>query len=237
MIETIEAMLPSSSIDISTALMIISICAIVDILSPGVLAVTAYLLLNQPNQLSSRLLVFLFITQLCYFIAGLSLYYGGDSLLKRIEQISEFDFINWFYILFGAVLVLISFIKPKDATKKRLLSFIPKKTTSKGMVVLGIIVFLIEFVTALPYFYSILLIDHLTIDPPSSILILIGYNLIMVLPSLLLLGVNIVFKEKLQQLLNQIRLKLNEAPISSLLVAIGVIGAVFFNIGLRGIIN
>ena len=237
MIETIEALMPSSSLDISSALMIISLCALIDILSPGVLTVTAYLLLTQPNQLSSRLFVFLFITQLGYFITGLLLYFGGNSLLKRIEQLSQFDFINWFYILLGAVLVLISFSKPKETTKKRLISFIPKNTTIKGMIILGIIVFLIEFVTALPYFYSIFLMYHQTIETTPAILIIIGYNLVMVLPSLLLLGVNIIFKERLQQFLIKIRSKLNEAPISSLLVATGVIGAVFFNIGLRGILN
>lgn len=237
MIETIEALMPSSSLDISSALMIISLCALIDILSPGVLTVTAYLLLTQPNQLSSRLFVFLFITQLGYFITGLLLYFGGNSLLKRIEQLSQFDFINWFYILLGAVLVLISFSKPKETTKKRLISFIPKNTTIKGMIILGIIVFLIEFVTALPYFYSIFLMNHQTIETTPAILIIIGYNLVMVLPSLLLLGVNIIFKERSQQFLIKIRSKLNEAPISSLLVATGVIGAVFFNIGLRGILN
>lgn len=237
MIETIEALMPSSSLDISSALLIISLCALIDILSPGVLTVTAYLLLTQPNQLSSRLFVFLFITQLGYFITGLLLYFGGNSLLKRIEQLSQFDFINWFYTLLGAVLVLISFSKPKETTKKRLISFIPKNTTIKGMIILGIIVFLIEFVTALPYFYSIFLMNHQTIETTPAILIIIGYNLVMVLPSLLLLGVNIIFKERLQQFLIKIRSKLNEAPISSLLVATGVIGAVFFNIGLRGILN
>lgn len=237
MIETIEALMPSSSLDISSALMIISLCALIDILSPGVLTVTAYLLLTQPNQLSSRLFVFLFITQLGYFITGLLLYFGGNSLLKRIEQLSQFDFINWFYILLGAVLVLISFSKPKETTKKRLISFIPKNTIIKGMIILGIIVFLIEFVTALPYFYSIFLMNHQTIETTPAILMIIGYNLVMVLPSLLLLGVNIIFKERLQQFLVKMRSKLNEAPISSLLVATGVIGAVFFNIGLRGILN
>jgi hypothetical protein len=228
LIETIEALMPSSSLDISSALLIISLCALIDILSPGVLTVTAYLLLTQPNQLSSRLFVFLFITQLGYFITGLLLYFGGNSLLKRIEQLSQFDFINWFYILLGAVLVLISFSKPKETTKKRLISFIPKNTTIKGMIILGIIVFLIEFVTALPYFYSIFLMNHQTIETTPAILIIIGYNLVMVLPSLLLLGVNVIFKERLQQFLIKIRSKLNEAPISSLLVATGVIGAVFF---------
>jgi len=237
LIETLEAMMPPSSIGTSVALMIIAICALVDILSPGVLAVTGYLLLTQPNQLSSRLFVFLLIIQLGYFIIGLLLYFGGDALLEWIEQLSKFDFINWFYTFIGTLLVLVSFIKPKNNTKERLTRWIPRQTTIRGMIILAIFVFLIEFLTALPYLYSILLMNHLNIEPPSSIFIIIGYNLVMVLPSLLLLGINILLKEKLQRFLNKMKSKLNEVPISSLLVAIGVVGAVFFNIGLRGILN
>ncbi len=229
--------MPSSSIDISVALLIISICALVDILSPGVLAITGYLLLTQPNQLSSRLFVFLLVIQLGYFIIGLLLYFGGDTLLELIEQLSEFDFINWFYTVTGTLLVLVSFIKPKESTIERLTSWIPRQTTIKGIIILGIIVFLIEFVTALPYFYSIFLLNHLSINSFSSIFVIIGYNFVMVLPSLLLLGISIVFKDKLQHFLRNIKTKLNEAPISSVLVAIGVVGAVFFNIGIRGILN
>ncbi|WP_077318131.1 GAP family protein [Virgibacillus proomii] len=237
MIEIIETMMPSSSIDISVALLIISICALVDILSPGVLAITGYLLLTQPNQLSSRLFVFLLVIQLGYFMIGLFLYFGGDTLLELIEQLSEFDFINWFYTVTGTLLVLVSFIKPKESTIERFTSWIPRQTTIKGIIILGIIVFLIEFVTALPYFYSIFLLNHLSINSFSSIFVIIGYNLVMVLPSLLLLGISIVFKDKLQHFLRNIKTKLNEAPISSVLVAIGVVGAVFFNIGIRGILN
>ncbi|MCU9602123.1 GAP family protein [Pallidibacillus thermolactis] len=237
MIEIIETMMPSSSIDISVALLIISICALVDILSPGVLAITGYLLLTQPNQLSSRLFVFLFVIQLGYFMIGILLYFGGDTLLGLIENLSEFDFINWFYTVTGTLLVLVSFIKPKESTIERLTSWIPRQTTIKGIIILGIIVFLIEFVTALPYFYSIFLLNHLSINSFSSIFVIIGYNFVMVLPSLLLLGISIVFKDKLQHFLRNIKTKLNEAPISSVLVAIGVVGAVFFNIGIRGILN
>lgn len=233
----IETMMPSSSIDFSVALMIISICALIDILSPGVLGVTGYLLLTQPNQLPSRLFVFIFIVQLGYFITGLLLYFGGETLLKLIEQISEFDFINWFYTVSGAILVVISFIKPSENSIQRITSWIPRQTTIRGMVVLGIIIFLTEFVTALPYFYSISLMNHLAMKPASSVLIMIGYNIVMVLPSLLLLGINILFKEKLQSFLNKIRSKLNELPITSIIGAVGLVGVVFFNIGIRGILN
>lgn len=237
MIEMIEAMMPSPTIDISFIIFIISVCAFVDILSPGVLGVTGYLLLTQPNQLTSRLLVFLFVTQFGYFITGLAIFIGGNSILKKIEQFSQFDVMNWFYVIFGTVLVLISFVKPKEDTKERFLSWIPQQTSLKGMVLLGIVVFLFEFVTALPYFYSLFLLNHISMETIPSILLIIGYNIIMVLPSLLLLGVNKLFKKKVQKALNKIRSKLKEAPVSSILIAIGVVGAVFFNIGLRGIIN
>lgn len=237
LIEIIETMMPSSSIDLPVALIIISICAVIDVLSPGVLAVTGYLLLTQPNQLSSRLFVFLLVIQSGYFMIGLLLYFGGDTLLDLIDQLSSFDVINWLYTVIGTLLVLISFIKPKESTKDRLTSWIPRQTSIKGMIILGIIVFLIEFITALPYFYSIFLLNHLTINQASSVFIILGYNLVMVFPSLLLLGINMVLRNKLQHFLNNIKSKLNEAPVSSLLVAIGLVGAVFFNIGIRGILN
>ena len=154
---------------------------------------------------------------------GLLLYFGGDTLLGFINSLSKFDFINWFYTVTGTLLVLVSFIKPKENTIERLTSWIPRQTTIRGIIILGIIVFLIEFVTALPYFYSIFLLNHLPINSFSSIFVIIGYNLVMVLPSLLLLGISIVFKDKLQHFLKNIKTKLNEAPISSLLVAIGVV--------------
>lgn len=237
LIETMEALMPSSTIDFSAIVIIIAICAVIDILSPGVLAVTGYLLLTHSNQFNSRLLVFLFTSQLSYFVLGLLLYFGGITLLKGMEKLAEFDLMNWFYLVAGTVLVLFSFSKPKEKTKQRVLSRIPRQTTVKGMVILGVIVFLIEFVTALPYFYSVFLMNHLEMKPLPSVLMIIGYNLMMVLPSLLLLGINIVFKAKLQQFLHNIRKKLNSAPFSSILTAMGVVGAVFFNIGLRGILN
>src|SRR5690625_6209427 len=103
-------MMPSSSIDMSVALLIISICALIDILSPGVLAITGYLLLTQPNQLASRLLVFLIVIQLGYFIIGLLLYFGVDRLLGFINCFSKFDFINCFYTVLVTLIDLVFFI-------------------------------------------------------------------------------------------------------------------------------
>src|SRR5690625_7893160 len=125
---------------------------------------------------------------------GLLLYFGGDQLLRLINSLSKFNFINWFYTVTGTLLVLVSFIKPKENTIERLTSWIPRQTTIKGIIILGVIVFLIEFITALPYFYSIFLLNHLTITSISSIFVIIGYNFIILLLSLLLIVFIIVLK-------------------------------------------
>ncbi|CAH0120316.1 hypothetical protein PAE9249_02835 [Paenibacillus sp. CECT 9249] len=49
MIEIIESLIPAN-IDFTTALLIIVLCAVIDILSPGVLAITAYILLIQKKK-------------------------------------------------------------------------------------------------------------------------------------------------------------------------------------------
>src|SRR5690625_7764564 len=74
-----------------------------------------------------------------YFMIGLVLYFGGDTLLGLINSLTEFDFINWFYTVTGTLLVLVSFIKPKENTIERLTSWIPRQTTIKGIIILGVI--------------------------------------------------------------------------------------------------
>src|SRR5699024_12594501 len=98
------------------------------------------------------------------------------------------------------------------------MSFNHRHTNIKLIFFLCVIVFLIEFITALPYFYSIFLLNHLSIPSISSIVVIIGYNLVMVLPSLLLIGISIVFIDKLQYFLDIIKTKLNDAEISLLLL-------------------
>src|SRR5690625_6378544 len=105
------------------------------------------------------------------------------------------------------------------------------------MIILGIIVFAIDFTTALPYFYSILLMDGLAFNIDLSISILLGYNVLMVLPSILLLFIFILFKGWVQNKLEKLRTLLIKAPLSSILVGVAVIGAILFNIGIRGILS
>lgn len=236
MLEIIESLIPAN-IDFTTALLIIVLCAFIDILSPGVLAITAYILLIQRGKLASRLMFFLISTQFCYFIMGILVYLGVGPILGIIESMANNQISSWFYTILGVAFVLISFYNPKKGMESRFLEWLPTQVSIRGMIILGIIVFAIEFTTALPYFYSILLMDGLAFHTGLSIGILLGYNAIMVLPSILLLIVFILCKNWIMNQLEQLRSKLVKAPLSSVLVGVAVIGAILFNIGIRGVLS
>lgn len=230
----VDAIVPPH-LDFEAALLVIMLCAFIDILSPGVLGVTGYLLLIHKDNLASRLAIFLLTTQLCFLMLGIVFHLGVDSIFHFIEGLESNQMASWFYTIVGVSLVLISFYKPKKGMESRFWSRLPKQVSLRAMVVLGIIVFLIEFSTALPYFYSILLMDRLSFGPVLSISILLGYNALMVLPSILLLAIHFFFRKWVHHTLDKIRAKLLAAPLSTVLTAIGVIGVVLFNIGIRGI--
>src|SRR5690606_27383943 len=126
--------------------------------------------------------------------------------------------------------------KPKKGMESRFLEWLPTQVSVSAMIILGIIVFAIEFTTALPYFYSIYLMDGLAFNTGLSISILLGYNVFMVLLSILLLFIYILFLGRIQNKLEKLRTKLVKAPLSSVLVGVVVIGAVLFNIGMRGML-
>lgn len=231
-----ESLIPAN-INSTTALLIIVLCAFIDILSPGVLAITAYILLIQKEKLTSRLIIFLLSTQFCYLMMGILVYLGVGKILGFIDNMSNNQISSWFYTVLGVVFVLISYYKPKKGMESRFLKWLPKQVSIRAMIILGIIVFAIEFTTALPYFYSILLMDRLALNTGWSISILLGYNVLMVLPSILLLFIYKLFRGWIQTKLEKLRTKLVKAPLSSVLVGVAVIGAVLFNIGIRGILS
>src|SRR5690625_6127705 len=99
----------------------------------------------------------------------------------------------WFYTVLGSYFIIIRFYKQKKEIESRFLEWLPKQISISAMIIVGIIVFAIEFTTALPYIYSVLLMDGLAFNIDLSISILVGYNGLMVLPSILLLFIVIVF--------------------------------------------
>src|SRR5690606_40866719 len=111
---------------------------------------------------------FLISTQFCYFMMGILVYLGVGQIIGFIESMSRSQISSWFYTILGAILVLISFYKPKKKMESRFLEWLPAQVSIRAMIILGIIVFAFEFTTSIPYFYSILLMDGLAFNTRSE---------------------------------------------------------------------
>lgn len=126
-----------------------------------------------------------------------------------------------FYL--GLGLFIGSFFVPAKSTPK---TYKPKSKSMLAMVMLGLMTGLIEVGTALPYFAAIGIMTTVKLNPFQWIPILAGYNFIMVLPPLILIGIHLLFKQWLREPLMKIKLRLEKnqgATLSWIMAIVGLI--------------
>jgi cytochrome c biogenesis protein CcdA len=92
------------------------------------------------------------------------------------------------------------------------------------MVVLGATVTVMELPTALPYFAAIALLINLQLSVPQWLPLLVFYNIIFILPPLLLLGIRVGLGELVQGRFGVYREKLPEKSHETWLWIIGIVG-------------
>lgn len=186
-------------------LLLIGGLAILDTLSSTTIGVTIYLLLTDKERLTKRLFVYLLTVAGFYFAVGVSLMLGLDFLFKFISGLLQNRIVSWSFFIIGVILFIASFyIPPKKNSEIPL----PKSKSIFSMIALGFTTTLIEVGTAFPYFAAIgiLTTSNLSLIQWSSILA--GYNLIMVLPSLLLFLFYLLFGQWMQKPLERLRMKI-----------------------------
>lgn len=186
-------------------LLLIGGLAILDTLSSTTIGVTIYLLLTDKERLTKRLFVYLLTVAGFYFAVGVSLMLGLDFLFKFISGLLQNRIVSWSFFIIGVILFIASFyIPPKKNSEIPL----PKSKSIFSMIALGFTTTLIEVGTAFPYFAAIgiLTTSNLSLIQWSSILA--GYNLIMVLPSLLLFLFYLLFGRWMQKPLERLRMKI-----------------------------
>ncbi len=183
-------------------LLIIIGLALIDTLSPTVIGITLYLLLREQRKLYRLLIVYLMTVAILYFLFGSALLLGISLSISFLQGLFQNRVISWTIFLTGIILFILSFYMPK---RKAAVTSLPSIINSSSMIFLGVITFLIEGSTALPYFAAIGLMSTSNLNLFEWIPILILYNLIMVLPSLLLM----IFYKLFSRLLNPLLQKLN----------------------------
>lgn len=213
-------------------LLIIIGLAILDTLSPTVIGITVYLLLKEKKKLYRLLIVYLMTVAILYFILGSSLLLGISLSLSFLQELLQNQIISWVIFLIGAILFILSFYMPK---KKVAIPSLPSKSTTTSMIFLGIITFLIEGGTALPYFAAIGLMSTSNLTLLEWISILGIYNIIMILPYLLLMIFYRLLAHWLKPSLQKLSNRLANSKDSALSWVVCIVGLILIFISLDSI--
>ncbi|MCI1590236.1 GAP family protein [Heyndrickxia oleronia] len=197
--------------------------ALLDMMSPAALGVTVYLLLNEKERLSSRLMIYLFTVAGFYFLVGVFLMLGLDVVMTAFSSIFQNRIVSWVMLIIGGILFIASFYYPKS--KKTDLPR-PKSNSNAAMVALGFTTSLIEVGTAFPYFAAIGLMTTSNLAAFQWLPILAGYNFIMVLPLLIVFTLYLLLGRVMQRPLEMLRIKLSKhsgSAISWIMCVVGLI--------------
>lgn len=210
-------------------LLIVIGLALIDTLSPTVIGITLYLLLREQRKLYRLLIVYLMTVAILYFLFGSALLLGISLSISFLQGLFQNRVISWTIFLTGIILFILSFYMPK---RKAAVTSLPSIINSSSMIFLGVITFLIEGSTALPYFAAIGLMSTSNLNLFEWIPILILYNLIMVLPSLLLMIFYKLFSRLLNPLLQKLNNRLANSKESALSWVVCIVGLLLVFISL-----
>ncbi|RJE86273.1 hypothetical protein D3P07_19570 [Paenibacillus sp. 1011MAR3C5] len=197
--------------------------AILDTLSPAALGVTVYLLLTEKERLSSRLMIYLATVAAFYFSVGVALMLGLDALLPAVSTILENRMVSWGLFIIGAILFIASFYYPKS--KKKSVPR-PKSKSMAAMIALGFTTSLIEVGTAFPYFAAIGLMTTHHLPIFQWLPMLAGYNVIMVLPPLVVFALHVLLGRVMQRPLEKLQAYISKhsgSAISWIMCIVGLI--------------
>ncbi|MCY9517823.1 GAP family protein [Paenibacillus apiarius] len=202
-------------------LLMIGGLALMDTLSPATLGVTAYLLLTEKERLSSRLMIYLLTVAGFYFLVGVALKLGLGVILEAFSTVFQNRIVSWVMLIIGGVLFIASFYVPQSE-KSELPR--PRSKSKAAMVALGFTTSIIEVGTAFPYFAAIGLMTTSDLALYQWFPLLAAYNVVMVLPPLIVYVLHVLFGHAMQKPLESLRLKIAKHSGSALSWVMCIVG-------------
>lgn len=195
--------------------------ALLDSLNPSALAVTLYLLTQpRPGRTVPAYVAGIFCT---YFAAGLLLLLGFGLFLERLgEQLQNPTAYAIQGVLGAGMLIYSLTADPKRAAQRP--QRLPRSLNLGVVFLLGITITGVELTTALPYLGAIGMLTNAGLAPAQWLLLLLIYNIIFVLPPLLLLGANAVLGERLRPRMERWQARMQKEARELFLWIIAIIG-------------
>ena len=219
------------------------ILALIDSTSFGTLLIPVWLIMTSRRVRADRFFIYLFTVVGLYFLFGLIIMFGADLFLSRYGSLLESKQLLIAQLILGILLLIISQLM--DSKKARLRAseraaqgggrilnwrkrIMGDKDTNKNTLItligLALTAVMLEIATMLPYLAAIGLI---AVESPTwsiSILLLLGYCIVMVLPALLLLVGRLVAHRTLEPILVRLDKWLTKSAQSTTAWVIGIVG-------------
>ncbi|WP_017586424.1 GAP family protein [Nocardiopsis ganjiahuensis] len=203
--------------------------AILDTLSPATLGVTLFVLLSGARSIARPLFTYLGTVAVFYFALGCALMLGLQTALNRLSHLADSPAAGWVVLVLGAGLFAYSWVMPTSKRAPRR----PASLRTATMVGLGLATGLLEAGTALPYFGAIGIMGASGLAAHTWIPVLAAYNLVMVLPPVLLYLAHRVFGERLRPRLDRWREKIDAGSREAMAWIIGIVGFLLLVNGLQ----
>ena len=205
------------------SLLLIGGLAILDMFSPAIIGVTVYVLLVAKKQQSRLLLAYLTTVAFFYFCTGIFLMLGLDVVFDPIANALNSHSARLVMTIVGAILFIGSWLVPKKKTSG---SPKPKSFSIEAMIALGFTTSLLEVATALPYFATIGILTSNHLAFYEWLPIIAGYNLMMITPAIILLGLHILFRRFMTTPLRKIQALFDKSTSSALSWAMFFVGLI-----------
>ncbi|RKR88127.1 Sap-like sulfolipid-1-addressing protein [Micromonospora pisi] len=182
--------------------------ALIDSTSFGTLLIPIWMMLAPGRLHPGRLLTFLATVAIFYLVLGVALTFGALALLDDLRPVAASGPFQVAQLVVGVALFAYSFRfgkKRKGSEPGRLLRWREQAMSGEGspkaLVVLALTAVTLEVATMLPYLAAIGLISAAELALPTTVAVLAGYCLVMVLPALVLLGARVVGADRVQPVL------------------------------------
>lgn len=193
--------------------------ALLDSLNPSAIAVTLYMLTQRGAH--RRVVTYISAIFLSYLALGVLLMLGLDTLLGRFGEALEHPIAYAVQGVVGAAMLLYSFLA---STKPRSESSLPDARTLGATFLLGASVTVLEFPTAFPYLGAIGILTGANLGPVQWPPLLLVYNLIFILPPLLLLAAHMLFGARFESRFSGWQARLQKEARETMLWIVGIVG-------------
>ncbi|WP_223411210.1 GAP family protein [Occultella gossypii] len=192
--------------------------ALLDMLSPALVAVTLYLLIARPRRAGLLLAVYLGTVAVAYFVLGVLLMLG----LAALAPVSDPVVWRWVQGGIGLSLFIGSWFIPSRKTERSPVR--ARTSTVPAMVLLGLGTWLFEFYTAVPYFAAVGLMTSAGLEPATWLPLLGAYVIIMILPGVVLYLAWVILRERMQERLERWQRRIATGSRSAASWIVGIAG-------------